>query len=51
MLAHKWFSIELGADSTQALEAERIVRRPRTHQFWASRYHMDVEYPIELPSH
>ncbi|KAL5524496.1 hypothetical protein ACEPAF_9636 [Sanghuangporus sanghuang] len=46
-LARKWFSIELGNDSTQALEMQIVLNKPRSHFAWGTRY----PQLIELPAH
>ncbi|KAL5501622.1 hypothetical protein ACEPAH_8882 [Sanghuangporus vaninii] len=46
-LARKWFSIELGNDSTQALEMQTVLNKPRSHFAWGTRY----SQLIELPAH
>ncbi|EJC97968.1 uncharacterized protein FOMMEDRAFT_149425 [Fomitiporia mediterranea MF3/22] len=44
-LAHTWFSIELGVDSTQALQMQALLSNPRTHRAWASREPQSIELP------
>ncbi|OCB84058.1 hypothetical protein A7U60_g8729 [Sanghuangporus baumii] len=46
-LARKWFSIELGNDSTQALEMQTVLNKTRSHFAWGTRY----PQLIELPAH
>jgi hypothetical protein len=46
MLAHKWFTIELGADSALAKTALQTVHRPESHREWGSRYRMAVKRPV-----
>ncbi|KAL5482605.1 hypothetical protein ACEPAI_9199 [Sanghuangporus weigelae] len=47
-LARKWFSIELGNDSTQALEMQTVLNKPRSHFAWGTRYPQLVELPTHF---
>lgn len=44
-LARKWYSFELGSDSEQAREMERIVAEPRSHLVWGNKKHQNVGGP------
>ncbi|KAI0785221.1 hypothetical protein C8Q75DRAFT_723079 [Abortiporus biennis] len=36
-LAHKWYTIEVGGDSTQAKEMEPLISQPRRHHMWSKK--------------
>jgi len=44
-LSHKWFSIELGEDSEQAMKMKSILRNPQAYVAWGTKATMDVELP------
>ncbi|KAI0632196.1 hypothetical protein C8Q77DRAFT_1060385 [Trametes polyzona] len=44
-LAQTWYSYELGGDSAQAQEMERIAAGPRSHSAWGIRAHEAVRGP------
>ncbi|KAL0960825.1 hypothetical protein HGRIS_005844 [Hohenbuehelia grisea] len=37
LLAHQWYSIELGRDSKDAQEMERLAENPESHSAWGTR--------------
>ncbi|KAL5520000.1 hypothetical protein ACEPAG_1660 [Sanghuangporus baumii] len=47
-LAQKWFSIELGNDSTQTLDMQTVLDKPRSHFAWGTRYSQLVELPAHV---
>jgi hypothetical protein len=46
LVAEKWFAIELGPNAPQAKAAAEIVRNPKKHPSWMSRYRVKVENPV-----
>lgn len=47
-LAHIWYSIELGQNSTQALEMEFFLNQPSSHFAWATRQPQPIELPDKI---
>ncbi|KAF9534517.1 hypothetical protein CPB83DRAFT_873273 [Crepidotus variabilis] len=45
LLAMRWFSNEIGADTPQVKDMERYVSRPETHKAWGTRSRLDVGAP------
>jgi hypothetical protein len=41
-LARKWYSYEIGADSSQARVMERVVANPEVHTSWGTRADLHV---------
>ena len=41
-LARKWFSYEIGADSSQARAMERVAAHPEVHVSWGTRGNLEV---------
>ena len=41
-LGRKWFSYEIGADSSQARAMERLESHPELHKSWGTRANLHV---------
>ena len=48
LLAQAWYAVELGNGSIQALEAQSLLRNPRSHPAWGSKYPQQVELPPRI---